>query len=318
MSMGAALRDATFAATSFTAIGTTNRVVATDAHVLIEAVSIAKAHLADLDAAASRFRPDSEVVRLAERASGGPVTGVLSALLADYLEAALRAARLTDGLVDPTVGAALVASGYDADMEVVRQRGATPLRPAAAVPGWQSINLDPATGRVEVPQGCLIDLGATAKGYAADRIAADLAHRLPGGFLVSLGGDIATRGSTPDGGWQVEVAGPNGAVLQVVTGTGQAFATSSTRLRTWPGADGPRHHIVDPRTGRTASAVWAQVTCAAASGLEANAASTAAIILGDQAPEWLAGHGIPARLDRADGVVVLTPGWPDPEAGGRP
>jgi thiamine biosynthesis lipoprotein len=96
-----------------------------------------------------------------------------------------------------------------------------------------------------------------------------------------------------------------------VTSTGQAIATSSTQRRVWQTDDGPRHHIVDPRTGRTASTVWSQVSCAATSCLEANAASTAAIVLGADAPDWLVEHGIPARLETLDGHVVTTPGWPD-------
>jgi thiamine biosynthesis lipoprotein len=98
-----------------------------------------------------------------------------------------------------------------------------------------------------------------------------------------------------------------------VVSSGQAVATSSTRRRTWTADGEQRHHIVDPRTGRTASTAWSQVTCAGVSALEANAASTAAVVLGSDAPEWLAGHGIPARLDADLGQAVVTPGWPNPE-----
>jgi thiamine biosynthesis lipoprotein len=234
----------------------------------------------------------------------------VSSVFASSLAAALRAARLTDGLVDPTVGAAVVASGYDADLAVVRSRDAAP-RPPAHVPGWQSLDFDPATRRLRVPQGMLIDVGASAKAHAADTVARRLAARLPGGFLVSLGGDIAVSGDLPPEGWQVAVEGGEGECRQVVASTGQALATSSTALRTWT-QDGERqHHIIDPRTGRPAQRVWEQVTCAGASALEANAASTAAIVLGAAAPAWLEAHGIPARLDHASGgLVVTTPGWP--------
>jgi thiamine biosynthesis lipoprotein len=298
---------------TFSAIGTTNRILTTEPGVIAEAVLIAQDHLAELDAAASRFRDDSEVSRLAARAAHGPTWAFASPVFAAYLRAALRAAALTDGLVDPTVGAAVVATGYDADMDVVRARGAwTGTDPAASVPGWRSVALDEATDKVSVPQGCLIDLGCSAKGHAADTIARMLAERLPGGFLVSLGGDIAVSGTVPDGGWRVGVEDADGRTVQVVTTTGQAIATSSTRLRTW-GADGAtRHHIVDPRTGGTASATWSQVSCAGVSALEANAASTAAVVLGPDAPDWLTAHAIPARLDALDGTVVLTAGWPAP------
>lgn len=303
------------AAMDFRAIGTANRIVATELSALPDAVTLAQRHLADLDAAVSRFRDDSEVSRLAAAAAQEPAGMRVSAMFVDYLLAGLRAARLTDGLVDPTVGSAVVAAGYDADLDVVRRRGLFIGADTAAVPGWQHIEVDPDTGQVNTPAGCLIDLGATAKAYAADRIAVLLGERLPGGFLVSLGGDIATAGTLPPDGWQIGVEGADGSILQLVSSTGQAFATSSTRLRTWTGVDGPRHHILDPRTGRPAVTRWAQVSCAAASALEANAASTAAVILDDAAPGWLTERGIPARLDALDGTVTTTPGWPAVTAG---
>jgi thiamine biosynthesis lipoprotein len=159
----------------------------------------------------------------------------------------------------------------------------------------------------------MLDLGATAKAYAADLIAARLGRELRGGFLVNLGGDIAVSGLLPVGGWDIGVEDEHGVVRQVVVSSGHAVATSSTRRRTWTADGEQRHHIVDPRTGRTASTAWSQVTCAGVSALEANAASTAAVVLGSEAPEWLAGHGIPARLDADLGRAVVTPGWPNPE-----
>ncbi|QKE83383.1 FAD:protein FMN transferase [Arthrobacter sp. NEB 688] len=300
------------AATELEAIGTSVRLLVTEPLVLAEAEAIVRDHLADLDRAASRFRPDSEVSRLAAAAAHGPAGALVSPVLASSLRAALRAARLTDGLVDPTVGRAVAASGYDADLEVVRGRTASVLQ-AAPVPGWRSIHLDAATDRVEVPAGCLLDLGATAKAHAADVLADRLATRLPGGFLVDLGGDIAVGGPVPQDGWRVGVEDVDGGVVQVLAlRRGQAVATSSTRRRTWAVADGStRHHVLDPRTGATAPATWAQVTVVAASALEANAASTAAVVLGDDAPAWLAAAGLPARLDTGH-AVVTTPGWPDP------
>lgn len=298
---------------TFEAIGTTNRILATEPAAIAEAVLIAKDHLTALDLAASRFRDDSEVSRLAAQAATGPAAAHASPVLAAYLRAALRAAALTDGLVDPTVGSAVVASGYDLDIELVRARADFVGTGPAPVPGWRSVTIDEGTDIVRVPQGCLLDLGASAKGHAADTIAGLLTSRLPGGFLVSLGGDIAVAGPVPEGGWRVGVEDADGRTVQVVTTTGQGIATSSTRLRTWSAGGDTRHHIVDPRTGMTAGAAWAQVTCAAASAFEANAASTAAVVLGEAAPAWLEGHGIPARLDGLDGGVVTTAGWPNPE-----
>ncbi len=300
----------------FRAIGTTVRLLTTDPRALAPATDLLRRHLEALDLAASRFRVDSEVCRLAVAAGDGPAHLQASPILAGSVRAALHAARITHGLVDPTVGAAVVVSGYDADIDVVRGRpgpSGTATSAGVAVPGWRSVTID-ADGLLSVPRGCLLDLGASAKAHAADVAAARMAARLPGGFLVNLGGDIALSGDTPRDGWSIAVDGSTAPGREVVAlVSGQAIATSSTRLRSWPGADGERrHHIVDPRTGRTAPALWAEVTCVAATALEANAASTAAVVLGADAPDWLAAHGIAARLEHLDGRAVHTPGWPTP------
>jgi thiamine biosynthesis lipoprotein len=298
------------AAAAFDAIGTHHRIVASRPETIGEAVGVARQHLLELDLAVSRFRHDSEVSDLARRAIDGPASALVSPVFASCLEAAFHAARLTGGLVDPTVGRAVVAAGYDDDLAVVRSRDAA-AQAAAVVPGWRSVELDPLTCRVHVPRGVVLDLGATAKAHAADIIARRLADRLPGGFLVSLGGDVAVSGELPPEGWQVAVEGPDGECREVVASRGQALATSSTVLRTWTQAGQPRHHIIDPRTGRSAVPVWEQVTCAGTTALEANAASTAAVVLGAEAPDWLEAHGIPARLDPASGgPAVTTRGWP--------
>ena len=108
------------------------------------------------------------------------------------------------------------------------------------------------------------------------------------------------------------VEAADGGLRQVVAITDQGIATSSTQLRRWRTDAGTVHHIVDPRTGRTAPAVWAHVTCVAATALEANTASTASIVLGEDAPAWLNHNRVAARLERPDGTVVLTSDWPMP------
>jgi thiamine biosynthesis lipoprotein len=296
---------------TFRAIGTTNSVLVTRPDVLADALDIAQRHLHEVDRAVSRFRTDSEVSLLAARARRAPAEAFVSPTFAAYLHAALRVARLTGGLVDPTVGSALVAEGYDGDLDLVRSRHGFHQVRVAGVPHWHTVHLNVSARRVSVAPGTLLDLGASAKAYAADCIAALLAESLPGGFAVNLGGDVAVSGDLPEHGWAIGVEDASGATRQVVTSTGQAIATSSTQLRVWDTDDGPRHHIVDPRTGHTAPAVWSQVSCAAATCLEANAASTAAIVLGADAPDWLARQGVPARLETRDGRVLTTPGWPD-------
>ena len=307
------MRDLTH---TWPAIGTVNTVIVTEPTAIGQAAQIAERYVARLDAAASRFRADSELSRITARARAGVVTVTVSPILGESIDAALHAARLTGGIVDPTVGGAIAAAGYDADLTEVQSRGDAPARPPDAVPraDWRSIDYQPRERRLTIPRGSRIDLGATGKAAAADTIAAELAELLPGGFLVNLGGDIAMSGTDPDGGWPIAVADHHGHVVQVIAGHGQAFATSSTQKRTWTHNGRRRHHIVDPRTGEPADVTWAQVTCAGATAVEANAASTAAIVLGPAAPAWLDERGIPARLDHVSGRVATTPGWPTLEA----
>lgn len=291
---------------NFTAIGTRCSVVVTDPSALLPAVSIARDELNALDAAASRFRADSELSRINALAEFGELTSPISPLLQDYLNAALRVARLTQGLVDPTVGQAIIAAGYDDDIDRVRGTRRRSL-PTAPAPGWQELAL--TNESLRLPRRCVIDLGASAKAHAADRIVARLRRFLPGGFLVDLGGDIAVAGLGPEGGWHIGVEAADGARLQSIRVRDAGVATSSTTLRSWITDAGAAHHIIDPRTGRVAVPAWSQVSVVADTSLEANAWSTAAIVLGDVAPDWLEARNVIARLDHADGVR-FTGAWP--------
>jgi thiamine biosynthesis lipoprotein len=292
------------------AIGTTVRVVVTSASALEPARQLLVADLDALDRAASRFRPDSEVRRL-EGAAGRPVA--VSPLLAAALRVALDAAARTDGDVDPTVGATMVELGYDRDFATMPAR--SQVRVVRRVPGWRRVRLDAQTGEVTLPPQTLLDLGATAKAWAADRAAAAIHDELGCGVLVSLGGDVATAGPAPEGGWIIRVQErpdrPDpGRPHQITLPEGGAVATSSTLGRQWRQGRRLRHHVLDPRTGRPAADYWRTVTVAAARCLDANIASTAAIVRGAAGLDLLRDLRLPARLVAADGGVVLTGSWP--------
>jgi len=296
----------------FAALGTGVKILVTHRERLPDVRRAVEAELAAVDAACSRFRDDSELAR-ANRAAGKTVT--VGPLLAAVLEESLRVARMTDGVVDPTVGRALRLIGYDVDFATVLSRRAPVRLRAERAPGWQVIELDVRRGRLRVPPGVELDLGSTAKAFAADRCArAGLEAAGEGGVLVSLGGDVAMAGTCPPGGWRVLVADRHSAPLdgpgQVVSLTGGALATSSTTVRRWPGGGGWLHHIVDPATGLPAEEHWRTVSVGAGRCVDANAAATAAIVLGPRAPGWLEVRGLPARLVRADGGVVTVAGWP--------
>jgi thiamine biosynthesis lipoprotein len=292
--------------------GTTAVLLVTDPAVADRARAIAEAQLAAVDKACSRFRPDSELSRL--NATHGAVTPV-SELFAELIAEALRAAELTDGDVDPTCGQALVAAGYDKDFGELTGSGPVPPGNAGPVPGWRSVSLDLANRTVQLARGAELDLGSTAKAWSADRCATLIADRLDVGVMVSLGGDIAVAGPPPGDGWHVKTTDDHAARPdadgQAVTITSGGLATSSTTVRAWEAGGRRMHHIIDPRTGQPVISRWRTVTVAAATCVDANIASTAAIIRSDAAPAWLTGLTLPARLVAHDGTVSATPGWPD-------
>lgn len=293
----------------FPAIGTTAVVVVTDPAAAGTAERMLRADLDELDRVCSRFRADSEIRRLQFDAGSAVVVGPL---LADVLDTALRAAAVTGGLVDPTVGRAMAAIGYDRDLAAMALDGPG-VEPEPA-PGWWRITWDPRRRQVLVPRGVVLDVGATGKALATDLAAARLATSLGCGVLVSVGGDIAVAGPPPAGGWRVHVdddhtrPGPDGQ--QVLIGSG-GLATSGTCRRRWIRGGAVMHHVLDPTTGRPARG-WRTVSVAAATCTDANTASTAAMVLGTAAPNWLAARGLPARLVDDNGGIRAVAGWPDP------
>ena len=309
-----AVEDRDTASAGWTALGCWVHLVVTGPAVLAAARAMLEADLVDLDVACSRFRGDSELVAL-DRADGRPVR--LSPLLAGAVAVALRAAELTDGDVDPTVGEAIAAAGYDRDFSLVPADGPALNLVVKAVPGWRHVRLDPATRTLSMPPGTRLDLGATAKAWAADRAAERIAAELGCGVLVGLGGDIAVGGPAPHAGWRIRVQDVTGRPEEVPEGpstvvaiTTGGLATSSTTARRWRRGGSILHHILDPRTGLPPAPVWRTVSVTAATCADANAASTAAIIRGEQAAGWLAATGLPSRLVAVTGAVETVAGWP--------
>jgi len=298
---------------SFDAFGSVGVLAVASPTALPAAHAAVERTVAEFDLACSRFRDDSELSAL--NAAGGAAVRVGPVLL-DAVSAALRAARLTGGDVDPTVGEALIALGYDRDFALVSSDGdtAVPVPPAAKIPGWRTVQVDAGRGTVRVAPGVTLDLGATAKALAADRAAAAALEAAGCGVLVSFGGDLAIAGPAPAEGWRVRVTDDHRAGVdapgQWISLRSGGLATSSTFVRRWRTQAGVAHHLVDPATGRPADSVWRTASVSAVSCLDANIAATAAIIRGSRAPEWLEELGLPSRLVAVDGTVRHVGGWP--------
>jgi thiamine biosynthesis lipoprotein len=294
---------------TLTALGTTATLCTTDDDALAIASVELLRELERVDRACSRFRDDSELTEL-NRAAGTPF--VVGDYLFEAVGVALRAAAATGGLVDPTIGRSLCLAGYDRTFELVG-RGTISARftPAA---GWNRVEVDEKRRTIRLPSGSQLDLGATAKAFAADRAARAAAAVTGTGVLVALGGDVAVAGPPPRGGWPVRIGDdhrePLDAPGPVVTLESGGLATSSVRTRRWRTETEELHHILDPRTGRPAASCWRTATVAAAACVDANTASTAAILMGEAAPTWLERRHLPARLVYVDDTIVTTHGWP--------
>ncbi len=259
-----------------------------------------------IDLAVNRFRPDSELSRL--NAEPG-VAHHVSDTFAQVLDAALLGARITEGLCTPTVLGALLAQGYDRDFDELTHDIVSPT-PAHAAPGLENLSYDPAARTLRIAPGCLLDFGATAKALAADLIA----ERLGGhGVCVEIGGDVAVRARRDGQPWVIGIAdservGPDTPRIGLNHG---GVATSSTLWRSWRTSDGGRrHHIIDPRTGTSATGPVVTASVSASSAVIANAFATAALIWGADAGFHVAQAGWSGRLVHADGVVDYVGGWP--------
>ncbi len=313
--MPATATPTTLGSCAWEALGTGVVLRVIDPGALAAARVAVEKELAAIDHACSRFRADSELSGVNARA--GRSTQV-SPLLIEALEVALRAAELTDGDVDPTVGLALELAGYDRDWRLLDPPGAH-LAEAPAVmlrvrSGWQTIALDRANCSLRMPAGVRLDIGASAKAWAADRAAA-AAQRAGGcGALVSLGGDIATSGPAPDGGWRIRVTDDHrsdcSAPGQTVSIRAGGLATSSTAVRRWSHAGHTMHHIIDPTTGAPVRDTWRTVSVAAVSCTDANIAATAALVRAQAGAVWMARQRLPARLVDWDGTVTTVGDWP--------
>jgi len=298
------------------ALGGSMRLVVTNPSYLRAAKAAVDEIVHAIDQAASRFRQDSEVSRL----NSSPERNItVTPLLAQAIAAGLRGAELTGGAVDPTVGSAIRLAGYDADFEQVPADGEEIRLIAHPVPGWRAIQFDARSRIVRLPRGVEIDLGATAKALASDLAAAAASKAAGGaGVLVSLGGDIACAGEAPFEGWPIQASEDSAAGIDANEETIAIFsggiATSSTTVRRWARGRTVLHHIIDPATGLPADSCWRTASVVAGSCVDANIASTAAIVMGRKAPSWLEANGLAARLVDLKGGVHRVAGWPAPAA----
>jgi thiamine biosynthesis lipoprotein len=249
-----------------------------------EELAAVRALFAERDFVFSRFRPESEL----NAVNAGRGARFVSPLFARMVEAALQAREQTGGLVDPTLGGALEAAGYDRDFSYLEELAAppAPAGPAGHVELY---------GRVLVlGRGVRLDLNGVVKAAAVD----DAVRLLSGPGFVSAGGDLATRG-------EVDVALPGGGAVRLVRG---GLATSGRTKRRWLRGGEEQHHLIDPATGRPSASPWEEVTVCGATCFAADVAAKAAFLLGEDGPDWLDERGLAGRF-LAQGEAYENASW---------
>jgi len=290
---------------SFPTMGTIARVVR-DADGRVDVAAV----FAEVDRRLSRFDPCSDLSRLnadpRECVPAGP-------LLRAAVDAALRAAQLSAGLVDPTVLGAVLRAGYRESRAHIRAPSlpraldsAPPRRPGRPDPAarWRTVEVDDGAGVIRRPPGLQLDLGGSVKGWVADLLVTRLERH--GRCAVDCGGDVRVGGGrgTP---WQVQVLHPlTGDVAHTIHLPAGGVATSGIDARLWacPGSHFA-HHLIDPASGSPAWTGLIAVTAIAPTALEAEALAKAALLSGPAAGGQLlrAHHG---------GVLVHDDGTVDP------
>ena len=241
----------------------------------------------------------------------------VSSLLWDALTVALDAAQETEGRYDPTVFDALLSAGYDRDFNEIindRDRGVSPKALDDAYRtrySWRDIVRDPLTRTVMLPPGVHLDLGGTAKGWAATR-AADMLASL-GPCLVDAGGDIAARGAPPDlDGWPIGIAAPDqvDTIMAHLVVRDRGVATSGVDYRRWIHGDVKKHHIIDPDTQRPAVTDLRTATIVAPDATQADLYALVAMVLGrEQGLSYLQSHPhLEGLLVDCENQQWLTPG----------
>jgi thiamine biosynthesis lipoprotein len=276
-----------------------------DAHVVVVTqgdgdplVAAAWARIDELESRWSRFRTDSEVSML-NRGAGRLVT--VSGDTVALVHHALVAWQLTGGCFDPTVGAALVAHGYDRELAEVVARGGTAPEHAEPAPGPTGVVLDRAAHTVMLPAGVTFDPGGIGKGLGADLVAAELLAAGAGGALVNLGGDVRALGAPPGpAGWVISLPDPlrRHELARIALPEG-GVATSSRLRRRWSTPRGTAHHLIDPATGRPADTDVVAATVVAAEAWRAEALTKLAFLAGPRAV---------SNRDDAHAVVVTSDG----------
>ncbi len=290
------------------------RAMASGVHVILvdaspHAEDLVRERLRELEERWSRFLPGSDTTRL--NTAPAVWTSVSRETLV-LLSAMKQAWRLTAHRYDPTLLAPLLDAGYTRSSDGSGRTSAMAGRAAAQTASLDEVQVDPAASAARLPLGIGLDPGGIGKGLAADLLVRDLLDDGCGGALVGIGGDLAMAGTPPSAAdWFVEIADPfsPGQTLRTLAVDAGGVATSSTLTRTWLHEGRRHHHVLDPGTRAPASTDLVAVTVVAATGWEAEAHATAALLCGGETVlAYLDAHELAGVAVTCAGAIMATAG----------
>jgi thiamine biosynthesis lipoprotein len=288
-------------------------VYAPDEATAERACTAAYQRVSALEDSMSDYRPRSELLQLCARAGSGPVK--VSEELFYVLKKARELSEKTDGAFDVTVGP--LVQLWRAARKTGKLPSAAALEQAKQLVGWRTLVLDERSGTVNLTKpGMRLDLGGIAKGYAGDQVLAVLKSFGITRALFEAGGDIVV-GDPPPGktGWPIDVENPIGSAGRLKLAN-CAISTSGDTVQ-FVEIGGTRYsHVVDPRTGLGLTSHYA-ATIIAPAGIDSDALSTAACVLGPDAAGpilkayaargWIRRVDRPASTTQAAGVAPSNP-----------
>lgn len=272
-----------------------------------EPLSKAEDEIERLDALLDRKNAGGEIYKI-----NADKTAEISDETSQIIKTALSISEKTGGAFDITAAEVTDLWGfYGGNFRVPAENE---LQKALDGVGYEKVQLD--ENKITIPENMSLDLGGIGKGYASDRIAGLLCQDGVESAIISLGGNVYALGSRYDGrAWQVGIADPadKSKIIGTISVTDKAVVTSGGYQRYFE-KDGVRyHHIIDPKTGKSAKSGLASVTVIADSGTKADGLSTALFVMGlDGALKlWKDDGGFEAVFADDGGNIYVTAGIAD-------
>lgn len=257
----------------------------------------------------SRFKQTSELARFNERRLEKQI---VSEEFFDLLEKSGEYHLFTEGLFNPTILPALEKEGYRRSRHDGFMTAEPTLIVDSPILSLNSIEMHRETLEVDA-HGARIDFGGIGKGYIIDQVASFLRDKGYRNFFVDAGGDLYTAGKNTEQNyayWAVDIENPKETDRSLATLllSDVAATTSGINRRHWINGSEVKHHIIDPRTGKSAETDLVSVTVVAYETALADVLAKSILILGREAGmEFAVRKGLAALLSDSEGIATTTP-----------